>query len=323
MVKVLKKPKLKILITGGNGYLGGRLGKYFINIGHEVVLGSRNVKHDKKIDGEFSLVNTLWEDPESLERACHNIDVIIHAAGMNSGDCEAAPNAAFEVNGSNTKRLITAANNVGVTRFLYLSTVHVYNNPLQGTLNEESPTSNNHPYAASKLQGENFVFWANNNLEIDGYILRLSNAVGAPIQRNLGCWQLLVNDLCKQVVITRKMMIKSNGTQQRDFISIDQICEVIQDVTCKKMGDLKYKLFNLSSGVSYNILEMAKIIQECCFEVLDFHPEIQKISSDLKNHHTNLLIENKRIFLGKMHIEDHLRKEIKKLLLFCKTEFLN
>ena len=58
-------------------------------------------------------------------------------------------------------------------------------------------------------------------------VFRLSNCIGAPKDINSNCWMLLVNDLCKQIIEHKKMKLNTNGKQLRNFITITDVCRVV------------------------------------------------------------------------------------------------
>src|SRR3546814_20189177 len=102
---------------------------------------------------------------------------------MNAQNCAANPVEALEFNGVATARLVQAAARVGIRRFIYLSTAHVYCAPLTGTITEDTCPRNLHPYATSHLAGENAVLRAVKAGEISGMVLRFLNVLGVQIGR--------------------------------------------------------------------------------------------------------------------------------------------
>src|SRR3546814_14338280 len=112
--------------------------------------------------------------------ACRGCDAVIHAAGMNAQNCAANPVEALEFNGVATARLVQAAARVGIRRFIYLSTAHVYCAPLTGTITEDTCLRNLHPYATTHLAGENAVLLAVQFGEILGIVLGIANVLGVP-----------------------------------------------------------------------------------------------------------------------------------------------
>lgn len=270
---------LRILITGGFGFIGGRLAVHLAQAGHQVVLGSRNAISPPAWLPQAEVVQSNWDNAAALELSCKGVDVVIQAAGMNAQDCAADPVAALAFNGVATARLVAAASRAGVHRIIYLSTAHVYASPLMGNITEETCPRNLNPYATSHLAGENAVLSANQLGQINGVVLRLSNAVGAPTHKDANCWMLLVNDLCRQAVQRGKLVLKTNGLQHRDFISVGEVCRVIEYLSTVSGATNQFNIFNIGSGMSLSVVEMAKLIQRRCLGVLGFTPSIEVTDS--------------------------------------------
>ena len=111
---------MRILITGGFGFIGGRIAAYLSQAGHQVLLGSRNERNPPVWLPQAEVVKSQWGDECAIQNSCEGVDVIVHAAGMNAQDCAADPIAAYDFNGVATKRLVEAASRVGVKKFIYL-----------------------------------------------------------------------------------------------------------------------------------------------------------------------------------------------------------
>jgi len=252
---------VRILITGGYGYIGGRLSIYLHNKGYEVVIGTRKPKESHELFSKINVVKIDWENTLSLEEACLNIDIIIHAAGINAHDCITNPVKALEFNGLATSRLVSAAIKVGVKRFLYFSTAHVYSSPLIGYISEETCPKNIHPYSSSHLAGENVVLYAAKHNPIECVVIRLSNAFGAPVDVNTNCWMLLVNDLCRQAIMTNNIILNTSGVQQRDFVTIKNVCRAIVHILNFEIIDTSLDIINIGGECSITVLDMAKKIQ--------------------------------------------------------------
>ena len=264
---------MRILITGGFGFIGGRLGQYLSRTGHTVVLGSRRELGFPEWLPDSEVVQTLWSDEQALRKICEGTDVVIHAAGMNAGECMENPVAALEFNGLATARLTSAANAVGVERFLYLSTAHVYASPLVGFITENNCPGNQHPYATSHLAGEAAVLWAARTGAMKSLVLRVSNGYGVPADPLVNCWTLLVNDLCRQIAETGRMVLRGSGSDVRDFIPMGAVCRAIGALLdCN--ADLWHDIFNLGSGGAVSVLAMAHAVQDACVQLTGFTPEI-------------------------------------------------
>ena len=313
---------MRILITGGFGFLGGRLAAHLAHAGHQILLGSRRPQNQPAWVPRASVVQIFWNDEEALKKLVVDIDVVIHTAGMNAADCKADPVAALEFNGESTARLVNAASMTGVKRFLYFSTAHVYSSELSGVIDEQRPTENSHPYATSHLAGEKSVLAANRGRQFEGSVLRISNAFGAPAHRDVNCWSLLINGLCRQLVESRQMTLRSTGLQQRDFIDITALCNVIEEFIKFDFDARIPEIINIGLGISLSIREISKIIQERCHLVLGFSPPLTWLQADATGE--PCLLEFRSNGLRAMNIiqkRNGIIPEIDNLLKFCANNF--
>jgi UDP-glucose 4-epimerase len=313
---------MRILVTGGFGYIGGRISNHLIQAGHQVFIGTRTIDGNQNWFPKNRIVKIDWKSEGSLNAACSTMHVVIHAAGMNSKECEDNPKNALEVNGESTGRLVAAAVRNGVDKFIYLSTAHVYASPLEGYLDESSIPANNHPYATSHHFGENEVLNKSLNEEMRGIVLRISNAFGVPMDNQADCWGLLVNDLCRQAVRSKKIVLRTDGFQQRDFISIGELCKIIEYFSITKVSPELGRIFNIGTGYSNSVQAMAKLIQERCYKTLGFYPELVIGNINTRGNYGELiykvdLLKSLKIVATKSTYCD----DIDQLLLFCKNAF--
>jgi UDP-glucose 4-epimerase len=310
------------MITGGFGFVGGRVAGHLQEAGHTVILGSRQAAGAPEWLSGARVVRLLWEDDAALERACQGVDTIVHAAGMNAQDCATDPVAALACNGVATARLVAAASRAGVQRFIYLSTAHVYGRPLVGIITEETCPRNLHPYATSHLAGEHAVLSASELGQFLGIVLRLSNAFGAPMHRGVNCWMLLVNELCLQAVQTRKLILQTTGQQQRDFVGMTEVCRVAEHLAVGNGASPQPGIFNVGAGMSQSVLAMAQLIQQRCVQVLGFEPVLQYEQGGVDESHPKLTYraDNLATIGIKTNDSDNIA-EIDSLLRFCHLTF--
>ena len=310
---------MNILITGGFGYLGGRIAKSLSSQGHNIILGSRKSRSSPGWLKTAKIVKIKWDSLKSLEEIVKDVDIIIHASGMNAQDCEDDPNMALEVNGVATSDLLMAAIKQKVGRFIYLSTIHVYGTPLVGRITEDSPTAGIHPYATSHQAGEDAVLTESKKGSIKGIVVRLSNAFGPPVHNDVNCWMLLVNDLCKQAVNHQKLVLDSSGEQKRDFVSLTDVCAAIIHLTECPLGGLYNYLFNIGGNWAPSILEMSEKFSQRYAKLTGVLLEIKRnqdgenLSFDLLNYSTEKLIST-----GFVPSKDnHVNQELDDLICFC------
>jgi UDP-glucose 4-epimerase len=309
---------MRVLITGAFGYLGGRLTEGLaLNKKFSLKLGSRSNSHLLNQVGS-EVVQTIWKSSSDLEKICENVDAIVHLAGMNAEDCNNHPASALDVNGVNTAKLLSAAINKNVKRFIYISTAHVYSSPLAGVVSEEDGLSNLHPYATSHRAGEDVVRLAHKKNKIEGIVIRLSNTFGAPVNQHVNCWMLLVNDICKQVVNDNKIVLQSDGRQQINFITMTDACNAIEHLLLLSTSKLADGLFNVG-GKMMSVLEMALLVQARSFDIFQYQPEISYLDRRENTSNTNFEFSSKKIISTGLSLTGNYNSEVEGTLLACKS----
>ena len=313
---------MRILVAGGFGYIGGRVSEHLALLGHSVILGSRFNKNLPNWLPEGEVVQLLWGDREALEVACKGIDVVIHAAGMNAGDCACNPIAALESNGVQTARLSIAARSAKVKKFIYFSTAHIYSNTLSGVITEKSCPNNLHPYATSHLAAENAVLSICESGPTRATVIRLANAFGRPVDQEANCWTLLVNDLCRQAVEKQMLELKTTGSQYRNFICLNDVCRLIEILCAQKKVSNKSTILNIGSSASQTIVRMAQLIQERSNQVLGLNPILKYPCEglDIPQERLEYLSLNLDL-IGAAALGGGNISEIDDLLRYCKVNF--
>ena len=125
--------QMRVFITGASGFLGGRIFEYLKRKKIEVIIASRSKKIFK--GNKFKKIN--WNSNKNLEKLCKKVDVVINCAGYDVHKSK-IKSKTFLVNSKRPYQLYKAAQNAGVSFFIFLSTAHVYNNNLVGNVNEKT-----------------------------------------------------------------------------------------------------------------------------------------------------------------------------------------
>jgi UDP-glucose 4-epimerase len=313
---------MKVLITGGLGYLGARLAHFLADKNYqEVSVGTR--KNIQNIDSNLKvqIVNTQWNSVGSLQKICRETETIIHCAGMNSQDSMNNPVQASIVNGQGTYKLIQAAIKENVKRFVYISTAHVYSNELNGLITEKTTPNSTHPYSTSHLEGENIVISENIKGNIEGLVLRLSNAFGPPVNKNANCWMLVVNDLCRQLVIHNKIQLKTSGIQKRDFVTISDVCRAVYHLSTLPNDKIGDGLFNIGGKWNPSIFEMATIISDRYFNITGRKVEVIKSHEENKQTQNTFEYSISKLMNTGFKLDQNIDHEIDSLIHFCIKHF--
>jgi len=253
---------VKILITGGMGYLGGRIADFLKRNHHEttIILGTHRKSQDiPNWAKSFQVVYMDICDTSSIEEAVEGLDTIIHLAALNEQDSFRDIESAWQINALGTQGLLSAASRKGVQRFVYFSTFHVYGD-CKGPIAENSPAQPHHPYAATHRAAEDMVHFYQRYKNMNTLTLRLSNGFGYPMDAGINRWTLVFNDLCRQAMTSEKMVLKSSGKQHRNFITLHDVAAAVGHflfTVPEKWGD---GLYNLGGDESLSIEEVANTI---------------------------------------------------------------
>lgn len=172
---------MKILITGGTGFIGSRLSIRARASGHDIIVvgltntdGERNRLNELQALGIEVKVGRL-QDPEFVRSALAGCDAVIHlAAAQHEAN---VPDVYFRsVNVDGTRVLLDACMDMGVKRFVYGSTIGVYGSASGAALDEDSPPRPENIYGVTKLEAENLVRSHSDRLEIT--VVRISETYG-------------------------------------------------------------------------------------------------------------------------------------------------
>ena len=256
---------MKYLITGASGFLGGRLSTFLENKGLEIIRATSNVKIIESSNYK-NWVLTEFNKYETLKKLCKGVDYIIHAAGPNADYCKKNPKSSFDFYSLETKNFVKAAKASQIRKFIFLSTAHVYNNKFEGLINEKLPTLNNHPYALANLEGERVVREIFGKSPEHAIILRLSNIFGFPDRKEVDCWMLFINNVCKEIVESQTITIESNPLIKRDFIPVNDFCEMISRLCESDFLNKENNIVNFGSEKTLSLIEIAKLIKQIYFK---------------------------------------------------------
>ena len=248
---------MKVVITGGSGYLAGRIAAEFIKVGHEVKLASRSFVGATSPLLQSAMQKQIeWDDTPVVLDLVAGQDVVIHAAGLDSVSSEKDPTLAFAVNAAFPERLAMLSKEVGVKVFVYLSTIHVYSEELNGEYNESSILHNSHPYASSHAEGERLV----SNLASDSFQvinLRLANVFGAPVSSFGNSEKLVAHDFVIQAVRTGKIVVSAPPATQRNFVPASYLCELLATLLTKPKLKEQSQTINVSADRNMTLYDLA------------------------------------------------------------------
>ncbi len=314
-----KRKLKKILITGGLGFVGGRLTKK-LSGQFEVIVSSRKPVNQNILELHGNVSAIFHKDILSEGSFPKNIDTIIHLVALNEWDCVKFPSEAIRVNIDETRIILENAIAAGVKNFIYFSTAHIYANPLIGKITEETLPVPVHPYAITHKAAEDYVMAATLQKKIHGLVVRLSNSFGAPVSHEVNRWTLLANDLCRQAVEKESLTLLSNGCQYRDFICLTDVEDVVETMV-KRPSDFKKIIYNLGAGQSMRVIDMAKQIAAISKTLFGKEIKIHLPAQSEPSDEPSLLFSIERLLSEGCEIKNRVEHELRELLLFCEHHF--
>jgi UDP-glucose 4-epimerase len=206
---------------------------------------------------------------------CAGADAIVHLAGEDEVLAARDPAAALRSTVVATERVAEAARAAGVARLVYLSTIHVYGARMTPgvTLTEDLRPEPRSAYAIGRLACEHLAAGrADGAYEL--VVLRVTNAVGAPVAAAVDRWSLVTNDLARQGAVTGRLRLHSAGRQWRDFVALADVCGAITVASGAGPGTLAPGTYNIGSGSPTTILGVAHAVQDAFEQLAGRRPEL-------------------------------------------------
>jgi UDP-glucose 4-epimerase len=248
---------LRILVTGGAGFIGSHLVKALVKAGHCVRVldnfSTGSLENLGDIAGSVELVVGDVRSYGVVEKAVKGVDAVIHLAALiDVAESIEKPDLYFDVNARGTYNIAKACK--GVSVLVFASTCAVYGEPVKLPVAEDCTIAPKSPYAATKVAGEAFIQAYSNLYGYRYAILRLFNVYG-PKQSK--AYAGVIIEFIKRVSRGEPPIIFGDGEQTRDFIHVSDVVEaIIMAITNERARGV----FNIGSGKPVTINQLAKLI---------------------------------------------------------------
>lgn len=249
----------RILITGGCGFIGLNLIAYLMKkpVSDIVVLDNLSIGRKENLhefDVEFHEGDI--RDTTLVEKLISSVDSVIHlAADTRVIESIENPDYNFDVNVVGTYNLLRAARNKGIERFVFASTGGAILGDIDPPVHEGIVPRPISPYGASKLFAEGYCSAFAGSYDMRTVALRFSNVYG-PRSYHKGS---VVAAFYKRIINGLPLIVYGDGTQTRDYVYVDDICEAIY---LSLSGEHGGKVYQLGSGKETSINELITEIKE-------------------------------------------------------------
>jgi UDP-glucose 4-epimerase len=260
---------MKVLVTGGAGYIGSHMVKLLAARGAEVtVLDDLSTGHADAVRGGTFVRGDIADIPSTTDLLRRNgVEAVIHFAACSLvAESVANPLKYYSRNVGGTTALLTAMREAGVAKIVFSSTAAVYGNPQRQPIDESHPTTPVNPYGATKLAIERLLADCHTAYGLRSATLRYFNAAGADPEAGLGerhdpethLIPLVLRAAARgtPVSVFGNDYPTRDGTCVRDYIHVADLCEAhLQALAWLDAGG-GCESFNLGNGEGATVLEV-------------------------------------------------------------------
>ena len=275
---------MKILVTGGAGYIGSVLVNKLIDQGHEVnVIDDLSNGFRENIDRRAKFTEGSILDKGNLDQALEGVEVVYHlAAKIRVEEGEAKPELYKKVNIEGTLDLIKACVDKKINKFIFASTAAVYGDPEEFPVNENSKTNPVNVYGATKLEIDKYLEANAKNMGISTICFRFFN-IGGALKTKEGSWlkikhegathlipSILHSSSNKPLLIFGNDWPTKDGTPTRDFVHVVDLADALVKAlnSLDKAGN---QVINLGTATGSTVLEVVKTAEKSLNKIISYN----------------------------------------------------
>jgi UDP-glucose-4-epimerase GalE len=266
---------MRILVTGGAGYIGSHAVRFFLSRGHDVwVYDNLSYGHRAAVSAGRLIVGDLAEQPR-LDQALveHRIEAVVHfAASAYVGESVEQPARYYQNNLVNTLHLLDAMRRLRIDRIVFSSTCATYGVPEKVPITEDEKQKPINPYGNTKLAVEHALADYAAAYNWGFAALRYFNAAGASPDGDIGedhDPETHLIPLILQAVMGQRPAITvfgddyptPDGTCIRDYIHVDDLAEA-HLLALENLAPGRQMHYNLGTGRGYSVREVIRLAEE-------------------------------------------------------------
>ena len=269
---------VRILVTGGAGYVGGFTARYLLEAGQDVViLDNLGTGHREAIPTELLVVGDIGEsyDPERIFSE-HTFDAVMHfSASAYVGESVRDPRTYYRNNIANTLTLLETMLDHDIRRLVFSSTCAVYAETAEMPLREDALQDPASPYAFSKLAIERMIRDFSRAYGLDHVLLRYFNAAGACADGTHGedhRPETHLIPLALQTILGRHEKLDvfgsdyptPDGTCVRDYVHVEDLAQAhelaLRVLMEEPRGEVS-RIYNIGTGTGHSVMEVLQMAE--------------------------------------------------------------
>lgn len=254
---------MKVLITGGAGFIGSHLTERLLAAGHSVrVLDNLSTGKRENLPDSAAVEFRQGDirDRTEVNAAVRNVDAIVHLAAVASVQASVDdPVSTHETNFDGTLYLLEAARRADIRRFLYASSAAVYGDNASLPLAEDASLKPLSPYAADKLAGEHYLTFYFNKFGLQTTAFRFFNIYG-PRQDPSSPYSGVISIFVERSLRGEPVTIFGDGRQTRDFVYVGDLVQLLVEALSTPVT--AGQVINVGRGRQSSLLDLLAVLEQ-------------------------------------------------------------
>ena len=250
---------LKIVVTGGAGFIGSHLTDHLLSLGHQVTVldnlvnGKKENLEDASKFSTFKFVEGSILDKQITDETIQGADVVYHLACLGVRHSIHSPFENHLVNAEGSLNVLESARKFGIKKFYYISTSEIYGDIKSFPIDESGVPLPKTVYGSSKLAGENYAYSYYKCYGLDTTILRIFNNYGPRAHYEGDAGEVIPRSVVN-ILYGQNPIIFGDGLVTRDFFYVKDTAKALGQLL--DLNNLTGEIINIGTGVEITMKEL-------------------------------------------------------------------